>query len=89
MHKFKFRLALWKQYLSFTIAIGSKKHFYKALTNALRFMPFELDLWRIGVAYEQEKGHNMWKARKILIKGMKMIPSGNKNVELGLQMIRF
>ena len=53
MHKFKFQTKLWKQYLSFTLAIGSKKHFYKALTNALRFQPFDVDLWKIGAAYEQ------------------------------------
>ena len=51
MHKFKFELSLWKQYLSFTIAINSKKHFYKALTQASRFLPYEVDLWKIGAAY--------------------------------------
>lgn len=40
MHKYRFRTYLWKQYLSFCIIIKSKKHFYKALTNALRFLPF-------------------------------------------------
>lgn len=40
MHKYRFRTHLWKQYLAFCIAINSKKHFYKALTNALRFLPF-------------------------------------------------
>lgn len=42
MHKYRFRAYLWKQYLSFCIIIKSKKHFYKALTNALRFLPFEV-----------------------------------------------
>ncbi len=42
MHKFKYRTYLWKQYLSFCIAINSKKHFYKALTNSFRFLPIEL-----------------------------------------------
>jgi len=41
------------------------------------------------MTYEQEVGHNLWKGRKILIKGLKMIPSGLKNVELGEDMIRF
>ena len=40
MHKFRYRTYLWKQYLQFCIQINSKKHFYKALTNALRFLPF-------------------------------------------------
>jgi len=39
MHKYKFQLKLWKQYLSFCISIKSKKHFYKALTNGLKFLP--------------------------------------------------
>jgi hypothetical protein len=52
MHKYKYRAYLWKQYMAFCIAIKSKKHFYKALTNALRFLPFEVDLWKIGVRYE-------------------------------------
>lgn len=89
MHKYKFKLHLWKQYLKFCITIASKKHFYKALTNALRFLPFELDLWKIGVEYEKEVGHNLWKARKILIKAMKIVPAGAKNIELGEYMIRF
>ena len=53
MHKYRFRPNLWKQYIQFCITAGSKKHFYKALTNALRFMPFEVDLWKVGAAYEQ------------------------------------
>ena len=40
MHKYRYRMYLWKQYLIFCIVIKSKKHFYKALTNALRFLPF-------------------------------------------------
>jgi hypothetical protein len=80
MHKYKFKLHLWKQYLSLTLAIGSKKHFYKTLTNALRFLPFEVDLWKIGAAYEMEQGKNLWKGRKILIKGMKMVPAGSRNI---------
>ena len=48
MHKYKFQLKLWKQYLGFCIAINSKKHFYKTLTNALKFLPYEVDLWKIG-----------------------------------------
>jgi len=31
----------------------------------------------------------LWKGRKILIKGMKMVPAGEKNVELGHYMILF
>lgn len=89
MHKYKFKLHLWKQYLKLCITIGSKKHFYKTLTKALRFLPFETDLWKIGVEYEKEVGHNLWKGRKILIKGMKMVSAGPKNVELGEYMIRF
>ncbi len=89
MHKYKFKLHLWKQYLQFCLAIASRKHFYKALTNALRFLPFELDLWRIAIAYEQEVGRNLWRGRKILIKGLKMVPSGPRNVELGEDMLRF
>ena len=53
MHKYRFRPNLWKQYIQFCITAGSKKHFDKALTNALRFMPFEVDLWKVGAAYEQ------------------------------------
>lgn len=89
MHKYKFQTKLWKQYLSFTLAIGSKKHFYKALTNALRFQPFDVDLWKIGAAYEQEQGKNLWKGRKILIKGMKMVPAGLRNLELAEFMIDY
>ena len=89
MHKYKYKTYLWKQYINFCITIGSKKHFYKSLTNALRFLPFDVDLWLIGAAYEMEIGHNMWKARKILLKGIKMIPSGTKNLALCLQMFKF
>lgn len=64
------------------MAINSKKHFYKALTNAIRFLPYEVDLWKIGAAYEMERGMNMWKGRKLLIKGLKMVPSGQKNLTL-------
>ena len=39
MHKYKFQLGLWKEYLSFCICIKSKKHFYKTLTDGLRFLP--------------------------------------------------
>ena len=42
MHKFKYKCELWKQYLNFCIVIESKKHFFKALAHAVRFLPFEL-----------------------------------------------
>lgn len=89
MHKYKFELRLWKQYLSFTVAISSKKHFYKALTNAIRFLPYEVDLWKIGAAYEMERGMNMWKGRKLLIKGLKMVPEGQRNLSLTEFMISY
>lgn len=52
MHKFKYDIELWKQYLDFCIKSSSKKQFYKALSFALRFVPFSEDLWMIGVHYE-------------------------------------
>ncbi len=82
MHKFRYRTYLWKQYLSFCIALKSKKHFYKALTNALRFLPFQLELWKIGIRYEVEIGKNKWKARKLIHKGLKLVPAGEKNIQL-------
>jgi len=82
MHKYKFKLHLWKQYLSFTIAINSKKHFFKVLTNGLKFLPYEIDLWKIGATYEMEYGMNVWKGRRILIKGLKMVPQGENNISL-------
>ena len=39
MHKYRFRPNLWKQYIQFCITAGSKKDFYKALTNALMSTP--------------------------------------------------
>jgi U3 small nucleolar RNA-associated protein 6 len=42
MHKYKYRIDLWKQYLSFAYVIKSKKIFYKALSNAIRFNPFNI-----------------------------------------------
>jgi len=42
MHKFKYNVDLWKQYLQFCITICSKKHFFKALAHATRFLPFTL-----------------------------------------------
>lgn len=89
MHKFKFELKLWKQYLAFTLAISSKKNFYKALTNAIRFLPFEVDLWKIGATYEMEKGMNMWKGRKLLVKGLRMVPEGLRNLSLAEFMIGY
>lgn len=72
MHKFKYDLDLWKQYLQFCIVSEAKKQFYKALSWALRFLPYSEELWLIGVYYEVEVGHNLWKARKIFIKSLKM-----------------
>ena len=89
MHKYKFNLRLWRQYLSFCVAIKSKKHFYKTLTNGLRFLPYEVELWKIGAVYEMERGMNMWKGRKILIKGLKMVPEGGRNLELAEFMIKY
>jgi hypothetical protein len=80
MHKYRFRTYLWKQYLSFCITIKSKKHFYKALTNALRFLPFEVELWKIGVRYEVEVGRNLWKARKLFYKALKLVSAGEKSI---------
>lgn len=86
MHKFKYNSDLWKQYLDFCIKTDSKKQFYKALSNALRFIPFSEDLWMIGVQYEIEVGLNLWKARKIFIKALRM---NNKKVNLWLKMFKF
>ena len=71
------------------MAIKSKKHFYKALTQSLRFIPFDLDLWKIGIRYEVEVGLNMWKARKLFYKALKIVPKGEKNIELTKQLILF
>lgn len=40
MHKFKYIVELWKQYLEFCVKADARKQFYKALSNALRFIPF-------------------------------------------------
>lgn len=77
---------MWQQYLGFCCATRSKKQFYKALSAALRFNPFELTLWRIGIQYEIEIGLNLWKARKLYIKALKMNPT---KVDLWLEMFKF
>lgn len=86
MHKFKYNVDLWKQYLDFCIKTKSKNQFYKALSNALRFLPFCEDLWLIGVYYEIEVGLNLWKARKIFIKALR---SNSTKVNLWLEMFKF
>jgi hypothetical protein len=85
-HKFKYDVNLWKQFLDFCITIESKKQFYKALSASLRFLPFAEDLWLIGVHYEIEIGLNMWKARKIFIKALRL---NSTSVNLWVHMFRF
>lgn len=86
MHKFKYNIELWKQYIDFCIKTESKKQFYKALSTALRFLPFSEDLWLIGVQYEIEIGFNLWKARKIFIKALRM---NSKSISLWTEMFKF
>jgi Tfp pilus assembly protein PilF len=86
MHKYRFRIDLWKQYLAFCHAIKSKKAFYKALTNAVRFNPFSLELWLAGAYYEFEVIKNPWKARKIFHKALKLNKS---NIDLWKEYLRF
>lgn len=51
MFKFKYNVDLWKQFLDFCIKNQSKKQFYRALSSAIRFVPFSEDLWLIGINY--------------------------------------
>ena len=79
-------MSVWKQYLDFCITSNAKKQFYKALSSALRFLPLQADLWRIGIQFEIEIGLNLWKARKLYIKALKMNP---KKLELWMDMFKF
>jgi hypothetical protein len=36
-----------------------------------------------------DKGLNLWKGRKILIKGLKMVPKGARNMDLAEFMLEF
>jgi U3 small nucleolar RNA-associated protein 6 len=65
MNRFRYNIELWKQYLSFCYIINSKKHFFKVVTKALSFNPFNIELWLAAALYELEKAHNPIKARKI------------------------
>lgn len=49
-------------------------------------MPHEEQLWKIGAQYEIEYGNNLWKARKILIRGLKL---NQKKESLWETMVRF
>ncbi len=89
LHKFKYRVDLWKQYLHFCITIESKKHFQKALSSALSFNPLSVDLWKVGAQFEIEITGNLWKARKIYVKAIKMLNRGEANLEMCLEMLRF
>ena len=40
MFKFKYNVELWKQFLQFCVVNHSKKQFYRALSNGIRFLPF-------------------------------------------------
>jgi U3 small nucleolar RNA-associated protein 6 len=72
MHKYRYRIELWKQYLAFCYVVKSRKTFYKALSNAVKFNPFSLELWLSGVYYEFEVNKNPWKARKVYHKALKV-----------------
>jgi hypothetical protein len=48
-----------------------------------------VDLWKIGAAYEMEKGLNMWKGRRLIFKGLKMVPEGKRNLELSEFMVQY
>lgn len=72
MHRYRYRIDLWKQYLSFCFVIKSRKVFYKALSHAVKFNPFDLDLWLAGVYYEFEVVSNPWRARKVFHKALKI-----------------
>lgn len=65
MNKYRYSIDLWKQYLGFCYIIGSKKHFFKVITKALSFNPYNIDLWMSAALYELEKACNPIKARKI------------------------
>lgn len=71
MYRYRYRIDLWKEYLAFCYVVKSRRTFYKALSNAVKFNPFELDLWLSGVYYEVEANNNPWKARKVFHKALK------------------
>ncbi|CAD8139972.1 unnamed protein product [Paramecium pentaurelia] len=79
MNKYRYNIDLWKQYLSFCYIIESKKHFFKVITKALNFNPYNTDLWLAGALFELEKAHNPIKARKIFYQALRI---NNKNIDL-------
>lgn len=86
MHKYRYRIDLWKQYLAFCFTVKSRKTFYKALSNAVKFNPFSLELWLSGVYYEFEVNKNPWKARKVFHKAIKV---NRTNLEFWVEYLRF
>lgn len=71
MHRYRYRIDLWKEYLAFCYVVKSRKTFYKALSTAVKFNPFDLELWLAGVYYEVEANNNPWKGRKVFHKALK------------------
>lgn len=84
--RFKYNTELWRQYLRFCLQIDSKKNFYRALSNALRFNGQDLSLWEICVYYELEMRKNPFKARKLYMKALRV---NNKNLSFWVSYLRF
>lgn len=70
--RFKYRPEFWKEYLKFCLQIGSRKNFYRAFSNSIRFNSSSLVIWLIAIYYELEFNSNPFKARQLFIKAIKM-----------------
>lgn len=51
--------------MAYCFSIRSKKNFFKAVSNALKFNDKNLDLWLLAVYYEFEVNRSPFKARTI------------------------
>ena len=84
--RFKYQPKFWKQYIRFCLQQDSKKNFYRALSNALRFNVGDLELWEISIYYEMEIRHNPFKGRKLFMSCLRI---NSKVKEAWISYLRF
>lgn len=70
--RFKYRTDLWLGYLRFCLQISSKKNFYRAFSNAIRYNSGSLPLWLAGIYFESETNLNPFKGRQLFMRAIKM-----------------
>jgi hypothetical protein len=68
------------------LQIGSKKNFYRAFSNSIRFNGTSVEIWLVAIYFEFELNSNPFRARQLFMKALKL---NTRSISLWIEYFQF